>query len=87
MEKYIIDSGYTAQRLTDDYGFDLVLKTFDARGYAEPGSILHPSESVGILQEARGGWVYDLDVRDYNLWMREIMPVVLVLFDATRRRA
>ena len=26
-------------------------------------------------------------MRDYNLWMREQTPVILVLFDATRRRA
>jgi Domain of unknown function (DUF4365) len=32
-------------------------------------------------------YVFDLDVRDYNLWTRERMPVVLILFDASRRRA
>jgi hypothetical protein len=32
-------------------------------------------------------YVFDLDIRDYNLWIREEMPVILVLFDATRKRA
>jgi hypothetical protein len=31
--------------------------------------------------------LFDLDVRDYNLWMLELMPVVLALFDVSRRRA
>ena len=28
-----------------------------------------------------------MDIRDYNLWTREKMPVIFVLYDATRRRA
>jgi len=32
-------------------------------------------------------FVFDLDIRDYNLWLAEADPVFLVLFDATRRRA
>jgi len=31
--------------------------------------------------------VFDLDVRDLNLWMLELSPVFLVLFDASRRKA
>jgi hypothetical protein len=26
-------------------------------------------------------------LRDYNLWIKEKMPVILILFDASRRRA
>jgi len=32
-------------------------------------------------------YVYDLDIRDYNLWVKEKMPVIFILFDASRRRA
>jgi len=32
-------------------------------------------------------YLFDLDVRDYNLWMWERTPVILVLYDAGRRRA
>jgi len=31
--------------------------------------------------------VFDLDIRDYHLWMNQKMPVILILFDAARRRA
>lgn len=33
----------------------------------------------------RGGdaLVDDVDIRDYNLWVREVSPVVLILYDAT----
>jgi hypothetical protein len=37
---------------------------------------------------ARGStYVFDVDIRDYNLWMQERMPVIRILFDASRRRA
>jgi hypothetical protein len=87
VERFIIDEGHTAQRLEKDYGYDLLLFTFDEQGYVEPGLVslqLKASESLG-----RSGtdYVFDLDIRDYNLWMMDRMPVVLVLFDASRRRA
>ncbi len=39
------------------------------------------------LKESGTNYVFDLDIRDYNLWMLELMPVVLVLYDASRRKA
>ncbi len=39
------------------------------------------------LTESGSDYVYDLDVRDYNLWIREESPVFLILFDATLGRA
>src|SRR5437764_13876972 len=40
-----------------------------------------------MLEASGTSYAFDLDVRDYNLWMLELMPVVLVLFDASRRKA
>jgi hypothetical protein len=39
------------------------------------------------LQTVGTDYVFDLDIRDYNLWLLEEMPVILILFDASRRRA
>jgi hypothetical protein len=39
------------------------------------------------LNKIGSNYVFDLDIRDYNLWMREEAPVILILFDATMRRA
>jgi serine/threonine protein kinase len=38
------------------------------------------------LQRLGTDFVFDLDLRDYNLWRFEPMPVILILFDASRRR-
>jgi len=39
VEGFILEEGHTTQRLGSDYGYDLLLWTFDEHGYAEPGSI------------------------------------------------
>jgi hypothetical protein len=61
--------------------------TYDEEGYVEPGSISIQIKAAETLAQAGRDYVFDLDVRDYNLWMMEPMPVFLILFDASRRRA
>jgi hypothetical protein len=87
VERLIIDEGHTAQRLEKDYGYDLILFTYDEQGYVEPGLVWLQLKAAETLQAVGSHYVFDLDIRDYNLWMREDMPVILILFDASRRRA
>jgi hypothetical protein len=84
---FLLDSGHTAQSLAHDYGYDLIAWTYDKNGYAEPGSLLFQVKASDSLQVVGTDYVFDLDIRDYNLWMQEEMPVILILFDASRRRA
>jgi hypothetical protein len=87
VERFIIDEGHTAQRLERDYGYDLVLFTFDDRGYAETGVAFLQLKASETQVNAGLNYAYDIDIRDFNLWMAETNPVFLVLFDASRRRA
>jgi hypothetical protein len=87
VEGFILDEGHTARRLDSDYGYDLVLFTYDERGYIEPDSVYFQLKAAESLAAVGSAYVFDLDIRDYNLWMLEKMPVILILFDATRRRA
>jgi hypothetical protein len=86
-ERFILEAGHTAQRLGSDYGYDLLMSTFDEQGYVEPGSIYFQFKAMETLAASGTDYVYDLDIRDYNLWVREKLPVILILFDASRRRA
>ncbi len=86
-ERFILEEGHTAQRLGSDYGYDLLMSTFDDQGYVEPGSVYFQLKATDTLDARGTNYEYDVDVRDYNLWIREKMPVVFVLFDAARRRA
>src|SRR5262245_21033530 len=87
VERFIFDAGHSTLRLTQDYGYDLILFTYDERGYAEPGIALFQLKASEALTRSGPDYLYDLDVRDYNLWMLENNPIFLVLYDATRRRA
>ena len=87
VERFIIDEGHTAQMLEKDYGYDLLFSTYDKQGYVEPGFSPLQLKAAESLQTVRADYIFDLDIRDYNLWMMETMPVILILFDASRRRA
>lgn len=87
VERFIIDAGHIAERVESDYGYDLILLTFDEQGYVEPGMVRLQLKAAETLTLSRTGYVFDIDIRDYNLWLREPMPVYLILFDASRRRA
>jgi hypothetical protein len=87
VEGFILEEGHTAQRLMQDYGYDLIIFTYDGRGYVEPGFISVQIKASESLQQVGSQYAFDLDIRDYNLWTVEKMPVILVLFDAGRRRA
>lgn len=87
VERFILEQGHTTNRLGSDYGYDLLLSTFDEEGYVEPGSVYFQLKAKETLYEAGAHFVYDLDIRDYNLWIREKMPVIFILYDAFRRRA
>jgi hypothetical protein len=87
VERFILDAGHSAQRLTPDYGYDLVVFTYDEVGYLEPGSVYVQIKAGETLEAVSADYAFDLDIRDYNLWMLEEMPVILILFAASRRRA
>jgi hypothetical protein len=87
VERFIIDEGHTALMIQRDYGYDLLMFTYDEKGYVEPDFVAIQLKATEKLQAVGVAYVFDLDIRDYNLWMLEELPVVLVLFDASRRRA
>lgn len=87
VEGFVLEEGHTVQRLSSDYGYDLVMFTCDEQGYVEPGFAFLQLKAAETWPAVGADYVFDLDVRDYNLWMQEKMPVVLILFDAGRRRA
>ena len=87
VERFIIDEGHTAERPGSDYGYDIVLFTYDSEGYAEEGSVYIQLKASEKLIQSGSDLVFDIDVRDYALWIAEPMPVILILFDASKRRA
>ena len=87
VEGFILAEGHTAQRVERDYGYDLILSTFDEQGYVEQGLLFIQLKASESLKRVRSAYAFDLDVRDYNLWILQRSPVILILFDAAKNRA
>lgn len=87
VERFIIDEGHTAEQRASDYGYDLVLFTYDATGFVEEGTVNIQLKASDKLVASGNDYVFDIDIRDHALWIAEPMPVILILFDASRRRA
>jgi hypothetical protein len=87
VERFIIDEGYTADRTASDYGYDLTMYSYDEEGYTEEGSVYIQLKASEKLLSSGDDFIFDIDVRDYALWIGEPMPVILILFDGSRRRA
>jgi Domain of unknown function (DUF4365) len=89
IEKFFIDKGHTVDRPGADYGYDVLVNTYDAEGYAESGEIrvqLKASDEFEYVE--KGTFIsYKISIKHYNLWMGEVMPVFLILYDATQNRA
>ena len=87
VERVILDEGHSVASPASDYGYDLVMRTHDPDGYAERGVVYFQLKSSDNFVASRGIYSFDMDIRDYNLWRAERLPVVLILFDALTRKA
>jgi hypothetical protein len=87
LERLILEEGHTTQVWFHDYGYDLSMTTYDEKGEVEPGPVHFQVKASDSPAASSRGFVFDVDVRDYNLWLSERMPVYLILHDAGKKRA
>jgi hypothetical protein len=89
LEKFFIDKGHTVDRPTEDYGIDLFVSTFDEDGYAEPGNILFQLKASDNLKYSDDGSFisFKVETKHYDYWMKQPMPVFLILYDAIKTKA
>ena len=84
VEKQALLCGYAVERIVHDYGIDLVLSTYNAEGEIENGQVylqLKATDAIKTLQDAQT-IAFPLTRADLEYWLREPMPVVLILYDA-----
>lgn len=84
VERYIFLCGYSVERIEYDYGFDLVMFTYDANGEIENGQIylqLKARDSLRILAD-KDSIAFSLERSDIELWIFEPMPCILIVYDA-----
>ena len=89
IEKFFIDKGHTVNRPGEDYGYDLLVNTFDDLGYAESGEIriqLKASDKPKYSRD-KSFISFKISRKHFELWMSEAMPVFLILYDARQQTA
>jgi Domain of unknown function (DUF4365) len=84
VERWARLCGFTVERVRMDYGLDLIVHTYNRSGKVEGGRILFQLKATDHPKVSRDGTTIScrVDRRDLNYWMRESMPLILVLYDA-----
>lgn len=79
----------TVERIVRDYGLDLNLFTFTPRGELEAGTIFVQVKGTEQIQWHRGQGraSFRLERLDLVGWLRQLLPVILIVYDATEDRA
>lgn len=96
VERLILIQGHTAERVQNNYGYDLIMRTFDykndaarLRGASESGHVYFQLKATLNLRLIRKGATiaHSIERRHLTLWQEELMPVILVVYDAAEERA
>ena len=89
VERQALLCGYSVERVTHDYGTDLLLFTYDRRGVIENGHVLLQLKATDSPQPAADGSAIRVvvDRRDLLHWLNEPWPVILVVYDGHADRA
>ncbi len=89
VERIIYEKGFTAERVENDYGFDLIMFTFATNGFVDPGSVFLQLKAKDKLSIVGGGSFvsFPISVSDYRTWHDEAYPVFLIVYDAANSDA
>jgi hypothetical protein len=85
VEYFIIVNGFSVERVEKDYGYDLIMFTYDNHGEIENGQVylqLKATDNISIVDNTI---TFSVSIKDLNLWIKEPMPVFIILYDANRR--
>lgn len=84
VERQVLLCGFVVEQRLKDYGYDFVLYTYDQNGEAENGEIFIQVKATDTLPLLADGEriAFPVSEIDLALWLREPMPVILVLYDA-----
>jgi hypothetical protein len=84
VERHVLLCGFTVERIIRDYGLDLFLATYDVNGEVENGQVLLQVKATDQLRVSAAGDVnlFRLEVAHVRAWLGELMPVILIVYDA-----
>lgn len=89
LERQVLLCGFTLERVRHDYGYDLIMATYDTTGQVEGGIVFFQVKATDKLPVLRDGeWIsWPVHRRDLALWLKDTYPVILVVYDGERNIA
>src|SRR5262245_34123850 len=88
IEKYVFKKKFIVECKVHDYGYDMVIETFNRYGEFERGQIKVQAKAQDQITILKGKKItFNCDIRDLRTWYFETDPVILVLYDAKKERA
>lgn len=88
-ERYALECGFSVERISHDDGIDMLLYTYNRNGEIENEEIkiqLKATDAPDYLRRSNEISV-EVECADLESWLDELMPVVLVLYDAKQKIA
>jgi hypothetical protein len=86
IQGFVLRCGFTVQPTRADYGYDMCLQTYNDQGEIEDELIwlqLKAGETLDrYLLKKDDCFSFPINVKDYRLWTRAILPVYFILYDA-----
>ena len=84
VERLIFLCGYSVERVEYDYGYDLILFTYDEKGEIENGQVYLQVKATDSLKLGSDNKtiLFSLKSSDLELWLNEPMPCILIIYDA-----
>lgn len=89
VERQALACGFSIERVTHDYGIDALLFTYSAEGEIENGHVEIQVKATEHPNYVDGGASLAIRIQaaDIAYWQFQPMPVILVVYDATREQA
>lgn len=84
VERLVLLCGFSAERVTHDYGIDLIVFTYNANNEIENGQIFIQLKATDVpkVLSSQQSLAFSIQRADLEHWLREPMPVILILYNA-----
>ena len=88
-QRVALRCGHTVERFWHDYGFDLLLSTYNNDGEYENGDVRLQVKATDHLKRSarRMTIAWRIELAHLGHWLHEPMPVILIVYDASRDEA
>jgi hypothetical protein len=89
VERLVLRCGWTVERTRHDYGIDLLLRTYGPTGEVENDEIGLQLKATDSLPRSadRSTIPLRLEWRGLLFWLKEAIPIILIVYDAAGDRA